>query len=947
MNHTTAFRWLLSSLLALLTAGMLQAQDHKFNDVRVLKKIDAPPVICNFVEEHYDTHVPLREAMLERVRNGRLEEKSNFEAIYASNYPGQARPAMEYAMDIWSMFLPSDVTIYVNVTFLEQEGGTLASAGPTGLYLIEQGLERAFYAAPLAEKLAGRSLNSEGEADINIFVGNRDDWYYGLDGNPAPNEFDLATILLHELAHGLGFTGSANLNGRTGELGGATAANPDEIIPYAYDIPVENQQGARLFGDFANPSTNLGDQLVGGALFFNAPMSVAALGERPQLYAPGDFSRGSSYSHLDEFAYPAGDENSLMSPQVGFGEVIHDPGITFQLFADLGWIATRIIHDPLGDTENQTTPYPVVAEIVSDTTYSADSVLLTYSYDDFSSAATVPMNSTGNPNEFAAEIPNNGTDITVSYFISVPDATGRTSTSPGGAPEEQVHSFSVGNDTEPPVIEHDPIPFIVTTATTVDIIAAVSDNLDVPPTVIVEYSLNGEEQEPIVMDLDPEPRLQFVEQTYSSAFTFEAGQLNEGDEIQYRILAVDGSQNENSASAPADGSRFVVPIESVASVADSYENDFEDPATASDFIGESFIYDQPSGFDDVALHSPHPYEFADNIGQSSINYIHQLKVPIRVAEDRLSAVISFNEIVLVEPGEPNAEFGEDEFWDYVIVEGSNDNGTTWEPLLDGYDCRAQRTWESTYNDELNGADSEAEGNEGLFREREINIQNTFDAGEEILIRFRLFSDPFARGWGWAIDDLRIQVAKPLEAPVAKEAENVTEDGFTAAWFAVRNAETYLLDVATDENFSNFVAGYENREIDGFNEGVTGLEAGETYFYRVRAKAGEQVSPNSNVISVTLGTATGIEEYVTETGFTLYPNPTNGELSLDIDFIKPAESLKVRVTDMLGKTLVQEQFQPNSLSWQQRLSLDQEAAGFYLVTIEVEGGTMTKKVLLTR
>ena len=32
----------------------------------------------------------------------------------------------------------------------------------------------------------------------------------------------------------------------------------------------------------------------------------------------------------------------------------------------------------------------------------------------------------------------------------------------------------------------------------------------------------------------------------------------------------------------------------------------------------------------------------------------------------------------------------------------------------------------------------------------------FSEGDTVVIRFRLFSDPFTVGWGWAIDNLRIQ-----------------------------------------------------------------------------------------------------------------------------------------------------------------------------------------------
>ena len=33
---------------------------------------------------------------------------------------------------------------------------------------------------------------------------------------------------------------------------------------------------------------------------------------------------------------------------------------------------------------------------------------------------------------------------------------------------------------------------------------------------------------------------------------------------------------------------------------------------------------------------------------------------------------------------------------------------------------------------------------------------TFQTDDEVLVRFRLYSDPYAHGWGWAIDNFRIQ-----------------------------------------------------------------------------------------------------------------------------------------------------------------------------------------------
>jgi len=31
----------------------------------------------------------------------------------------------------------------------------------------------------------------------------------------------------------------------------------------------------------------------------------------------------------------------------------------------------------------------------------------------------------------------------------------------------------------------------------------------------------------------------------------------------------------------------------------------------------------------------------------------------------------------------------------------------------------------------------------------------FSAGDTLLLRFRLYSDPFANGWGWVVEDLKI------------------------------------------------------------------------------------------------------------------------------------------------------------------------------------------------
>ena len=57
-----------------------------------------------------------------------------------------------------------------------------------------------------------------------------------------------------------------------------------------------------------------GSGVSGPGLFWGGANAIAAnSGGRPKLFAPAGFQNGSSYSHLDENTYPAGDLNSPMT----------------------------------------------------------------------------------------------------------------------------------------------------------------------------------------------------------------------------------------------------------------------------------------------------------------------------------------------------------------------------------------------------------------------------------------------------------------------------------------------------------------------------------------------------------------------------------------------------------------------------------------------------------
>src|SRR5262249_46124505 len=130
-------------------------------------------------------------------------------------------------------------------------------------------------------------------------------WYYGLDGEAPEGELDLVTVVLHELAHGLGFATIVNLG--TGAKGLGTGFDDAFMLDLADDAT------GKLYPDMTdeervNASTDTGNlRWVGPSVVANSTFLEA--GRDPdsghvRMYAPEDPEPLSSVSHWDTVLSP-------------------------------------------------------------------------------------------------------------------------------------------------------------------------------------------------------------------------------------------------------------------------------------------------------------------------------------------------------------------------------------------------------------------------------------------------------------------------------------------------------------------------------------------------------------------------------------------------------------------------------------------------------------------
>ncbi len=244
--------------------------------------------------------------------------KSNFKVTY-NNFPDWAKTEVQAAVDVWAANFSSTVPIQIDATWGRASSwGILGSARPVNFFSSFAGApdQSLWYASALANALAGKDLD-KANPDIVIQVNSNGGWNTRGDGTPTSREYDLESVFMHEIAHGLGFLSNDAYDTNSG------TASLDQPTPFdAYLQTPDNQRLA----DLPSPSRDLALALTNSLVWSGANGVNANGGVKPKLYTPSTYEPGSSTSHLDEATFSKAGLDSVMTPNLDPGEIFKEPG---------------------------------------------------------------------------------------------------------------------------------------------------------------------------------------------------------------------------------------------------------------------------------------------------------------------------------------------------------------------------------------------------------------------------------------------------------------------------------------------------------------------------------------------------------------------------------------------------------------------------------------------
>ncbi len=210
--------------------------------------------------------------------------------------------------------IEQDAMVNIQVSYNNEPTGSLASAA--GLYSPDP---THVYGGLLNYQItsgAAKSSAIQGYLNVNLA------YDFAVNGLPNSSQYDLYSVLYHEMTHLLGVTSLFTADG------GSTVGSHT-----IYDTFLCDSQGNRLI-DLNLTESEWSALMTSGELYYDSANMRAANGGAPApVYAPEVFAAGSSLSHLDFDA-----EDTIMKPTIAPGETRREWGaLDVAMLRDLGY----------------------------------------------------------------------------------------------------------------------------------------------------------------------------------------------------------------------------------------------------------------------------------------------------------------------------------------------------------------------------------------------------------------------------------------------------------------------------------------------------------------------------------------------------------------------------------------------------------------------------------
>jgi hypothetical protein len=265
------------------------------------------------------------------------------------------------AAETWGAAIDSDVPIIIQASFdpltCDSSSAVLGSAGATQIIRDFPNAPKpnTWYHIALANAIAGVDLITGADdivATFNSSIDNNNNcmaginWYLGFDHNSG-GDIDLLVVLLHEFAHGLGFS-----NFTDESTGSFVQGRPDVFAHFTLDNTTGLHWNEMTNGQRAASATNTGSvvwdgqKVVAGAAFL---ADGADSSGNVRLYAPNPIEPGASISHFDTVASPNLLMEPFLNPNLG-----SDLDLTDEQMFDLGWTPVDTDGDGLSDLVEST-----------------------------------------------------------------------------------------------------------------------------------------------------------------------------------------------------------------------------------------------------------------------------------------------------------------------------------------------------------------------------------------------------------------------------------------------------------------------------------------------------------------------------------------------------------------------------------------------------------------